>query len=379
MCKENSYSRVFKEFEGVTSFEYKEFASHLLGDRIPIGFFCPYIPEELLHAAGAVPFRLMGSPGKMSHSPAHLPPGCCHFVKSSLESLLRGELDFLKGIVFSHSCDAMQGLSDIWAFQKRLSLQFNFMIPANLNSETSRSYLKAEIERFKEFLGTNIGEVTPQNLTTAIQLFNRIREKIREIYQLRRKSSGPVSENNFAHIIRAGYLMDRSRYLELLSELLNSLPQEGEKEDPLIPIFLAGNMVHSAPYFSLIEEAGAKVVSDDLCSGARFLRLRTREDVDPIDALTERYFASFLCPTKHRGIQAHIETFLEEVDGSGAKGVIFLFYKYCEPHHFDYPDLKMALAARGIPSLFLEVDDPATSQGQLKIRMQAFIEMLSPL
>ncbi len=138
-------------------------------------------------------------------------------------------------------------------------------------------------------------------------------------------------------------------------------------------------MTHSASYFSIIEEAGARVVYDDLCSGARFLRLMVREDIDPIEALTERYFTSFLCPTKHKGAHAHVETLLKEVEKSGAKGVIFLLYKYCEAHFFDYPDLKSALESKGIQTLLLEVEDPSYSIGQLKIRIQAFVEMLTPI
>jgi benzoyl-CoA reductase subunit C len=138
-------------------------------------------------------------------------------------------------------------------------------------------------------------------------------------------------------------------------------------------------MTHSDSYFSLIEEAGAIIVQDDLCSGTRFLRLMVPEGIDPIEGLTNRYLTSFLCPTKYQGIHAHAETLLKEVQKSGAKGVIFLLYKYCETHFFDYPDLKQALESKGIPTLLLEVEDPSYSIEQLKIRVQAFVEMLSPL
>lgn len=377
MDKENYTRRVLNEFEEISSLQYQDISSRLPENRVSIGFFCPYVPEELLHAAGALPFRLMGSPVTLSHSPAHLPPGCCHFVKSSLESFLRGELDFLKGFVFSQTCDALQGLSDIWAFQKRASFLFNLMIPTHLNSETAGPFLKAEMERFRKFLETHLGKVSQRNLSEAVRLFNRIREKIGEIYELRRTTPGRISEAQFAHIIRAGYRMDRSRYLELLKELTNTLPLGREKESLPVPLYLAGNMVHSPPCFSLIEEAGARVVSDNLCSGSRFLRLMAREDIDPIDALAERYFSSFMCPTKHQGARAPIDFLIKEAEDSGAKGAVFLFYKYCEPHYFDYPDLKKALEAKGIPSLLLEVDDPATSREQMKIRIQAFVEMLT--
>jgi benzoyl-CoA reductase/2-hydroxyglutaryl-CoA dehydratase subunit BcrC/BadD/HgdB len=83
-----------------------------------------------------------------------------------------------------------------------------------------------------------------------------------------------------------------------------------------------------------------------------------------------------LCPSKHKGPHAHIETLLKEVQESGAKGIIFLLYKYCETYFFDYPDLKQALESKGIPTLLLEVEDPSYSIGQVEVRIQAFVEML---
>ena len=171
--------------------------------------------------------------------------------------------------------------------------------------------------------------------------------------------------------------MDRALYLQLLGELLDVLPRNTEGSKDLVPIYLTGNMTHSPSYFSLMEDAGAIVVWDDLCSGARTLRLMAPENLDPMEALTQRYFTSFFCPTKHIGCRAHIETLLGDVEKSGARGVIFLLYKYCEAHYFDYPDLKAALESKGIPTLLLDIEDPSYSLEQLKIRIQAFVEMLS--
>ncbi|NWF91423.1 MAG: 2-hydroxyacyl-CoA dehydratase [Syntrophaceae bacterium] len=372
MDHENDLAKIREEIEAVIS------SRSLPKERRAIGFFCPYVPEELLHAAGYLPFRLMGTPIEMSRVQAHLPSNCCHLVKSSLESLLRGELDSLEGVVFTHTCDSMQGLSDIWAHQGRLSIHFNLMIPSNLNSEHSRPYLKAEIKRFQNFLESRSGRITPESLKASIQLFNRIRERMRNLYTLRQKKDLQLPEGFFARLIRAGYLMDRSRYLDLLNQLLDGVTRRSERDENLIPVYLSGNMVHSDSYFSLIEEAGATVVRDDLCSGARTLRLMVPENPDPLEALTQRYFTSFFCPTKHTGHRAHIETLLEDVEQSGARGVIFLLYKYCEAHYFDYPDLKAALESKGIPTLLLDVEDPDHSLGQLKIRIQAFVEMLHP-
>lgn len=379
MTDQTALNKIRKEIEGIASRSYRDSASSLPKDHVPIGFFCPFVPEELIHAAGAFPFRLMGTPTQITHAQAHLPPYCCHLVKSSLESLLQGELHFLKGVVFSHTCDSMKGLSDIWAYQRILPLQFNLMIPTHLDSEHARPYFRAEMERFKDFLESNVGKISARNLKVSIRLFNRIRERQGELYALRKRLIDHIPGDYFSQIIRAAYWMDRVRYLELLEELIKNLPDQGAVSDSLTPIYLTGNMTHTDTYFSLIEDAGAIVVNDDLCSGARTFKLMVDENQDSLDALTERYFRSFFCPTKYLSPQAHLETLLKEVADSGAQGVIFLLYKYCESCFYDYPDLKSALESKGISTLLLEVEDPFQSQEQLKVRIQAFVEMLSPL
>jgi benzoyl-CoA reductase/2-hydroxyglutaryl-CoA dehydratase subunit BcrC/BadD/HgdB len=372
-----SFANLLDEAVQITSRGWAEIASHLPPGRMPIGFFCPYVPEELLQAAGALPLRLMGGPVEISQAQIHLPNFCCHLVKSSLESYLRGELDFLQGIVFSQTCDTMKGLADIWAIESRLSFQFNLMVPSRLNSTLARDYLKTEVEGLKTALEKKLGKISAESLQEAVRLFNGIRDQLRALYSLRRRGPGLLSGSGLARIIRAGYLMDRTQYLRLLTGLVDSGPEQSETKTAGVRLFLTGNIVHSGDWFSLIEEAGGTIAGDDLCSGARTLRLSVKEEGDPLDALVDRYFTTFFCPTKHQGIQAHQELLLKEVQESGAKGVIFIFYKYCEPYYFDYPDLKKILEAEGFPTLLLEIEDPSQSGGQIKTRVQAFVEMLA--
>ncbi|MGQ9509901.1 MAG: 2-hydroxyacyl-CoA dehydratase subunit D [Thermodesulfobacteriota bacterium] len=368
-----SIEGILKEFEKISSQSYREILTLIPKDRIPVGFFCPYVPVELIHAAGALPLRLIGPSIPLSHVHIHLPIHCCHLVKSSLEILLKGELESLRCIIFTHTCDSMQGISEIWAFQKKSPLPYHFMMPTHLEGEPSKSYLRSEIERLNDFINSEIGRVNSSLLNSSIKLFNRIRQRVRELYTL--KYTFPFfSERNFAEVLRASDLMEPEYFLELIENLI-SHPKKQECKDR-VPIFVSGNMIHHPSYFYLIEEAGAKVVWDNLCSGARFLKLMTREDIDPIEALTERYYSSFFCPTKHRDVKSPIQKLLEEVEISGARGVIFLFYKYCENHFFDFPALKEALESKAIPSLLLEIDDPSASLGQIKTRIQAFVEML---
>ena len=323
MTQETSFSNLIREFEEIASWGYPEIASHLPSGRVPIGYFCPYVPEELLQACGAVPIRLMDMPVKISHAQAHLPAYCCHLVKSSLENYLRGNLDFLKGLVFNQSCDSMKGLAEIWALEGRLSFQFNLMVPTRLDSPLARDYFKTELEGLKAFLEKKIGPISQESLKGAIRLFNQIREHLRILYARRRLDPNRLSGKALAQIIRAGYQVDRERYLDLLKQLCLAWPEQAEGEPGGVPIYLSGNMVHAGEWFSLIEEAGARIVADDLCSGGRTLRLTVPEDKDPLKAIEDRYFTTYLCPTKYQGPWPIKRSFSRKSRNQGPRGSSF--------------------------------------------------------
>ncbi|MEW6186442.1 MAG: 2-hydroxyacyl-CoA dehydratase family protein, partial [Thermodesulfobacteriota bacterium] len=336
IMKEHSLSDLLSEVETLTAGSWPEIASSLPHDRPAIGFFCPYVPEEILHAAGALPIRLLDIPVKISHTQAHLPAYCCHPLKSTLEHYLRGQLDFLQGMVFSHSCDSMKGLADIWADQGRLSFHFNLMVPSRLDSALSREFFHSELVRLQSALENQLGPIAEENIREAIRLFNRIRERLRILYARIGAEPGWLSGEMLARIIRAGYLMERGKYLDLLTRLFELKREASSDLSSKVPLYLSGNLVQSIDWMTLIEEAGARVVFDDLCGGGRTLRWTVREDGHPLDALVDRYFSSYFCPTKYQGLRTHQEVLLKEIRASKARGVVFIFYKYCEPFYFDY-------------------------------------------
>ena len=79
-----------------------------------VGTFCSYAPEEFIIAAGAHPFRIFGTGEKARLAESHLQSYCCSLVRGALEDALGGRLAFLDGVVFPHTCDTIQRLSDIW-------------------------------------------------------------------------------------------------------------------------------------------------------------------------------------------------------------------------------------------------------------------------
>jgi benzoyl-CoA reductase/2-hydroxyglutaryl-CoA dehydratase subunit BcrC/BadD/HgdB len=98
---------------------------------------------------------------------------------------------------------------------------------------------------------------------------------------------------------------------------------------------------------------------------------------EPMAAITERYLQRAVCPAKHAGINRRANDLVRLVAESRAQGVIFLFLKFCDPHAFDYPYLRARLDEAGIPSLLVELEEHTAADGQLRTRIEAFMEMLS--
>ncbi len=101
------------------------------GGRI-LGYFCTNTPEEMIQAADFLPVRILSSRDTISLASRHLQSYSCSLVQSSLESALRGDLSFLDGTVFPHTCDSIQRLSDIWAENLHFPFHWDLVLPGEI-------------------------------------------------------------------------------------------------------------------------------------------------------------------------------------------------------------------------------------------------------
>ena len=104
---ENQFSDLIKRQKEIAS-DWKS-----KGGKV-MGHFCNYVPDELLHAAGILSIRIFGSPDPVTHADAHLQSYVCKVIRSSFDMGLKGELDYLDGLIIPYTCDAMRLLYDLW-------------------------------------------------------------------------------------------------------------------------------------------------------------------------------------------------------------------------------------------------------------------------
>jgi bzd-type benzoyl-CoA reductase N subunit len=343
-----------------------------------VGTLCSYAPEELILAAGALGFRLVGGSGALSKADAHLQAYSCSLVRGALEDALSHRLDFLDGTIFPHTCDSIQRLSDIWRMNAKTGFHLDVVLPVKLNTASARDYMTAVMRKARSGLENMLDNpISDDDLRQAVDTYNRIRATMKTLYAIRRERPGAIAGRDMHAIARAAMVMDRHDFLAGLTRVVDRLADaEAPARGDAKRIFLSGGVCNLPDVYSFIEAAGGAVVGDDLCTGSRQLMGAIDLADDPIDAISRRYSERAVCPAKHTGVRTRGEELVRLAHEAQAQGVIFLYLKFCDPHAFDYPYLKEMLTAQGIPTLLMELEEQTASNGQFQTRCEAFMEML---
>jgi bcr-type benzoyl-CoA reductase subunit C len=335
-----------------------------------MGYLCSYVPLEIIHAGGFVPVRVRGNSKALRHVDAHLQSFTCALCRSSLDQVLGGELSFLAGAVFAHTCDTMQALADLWRMNTTASHFVDVVMqPANLGSPAARPYLVAELGRFRSRLADFAGRpIRDTDLLASIAIYNRSRQLVQALNRQR----GRLSTPDFYAILDAGQSMPPQEYNLLLAQLLEGLDAPTEPDGPRL--FLVGAVLDEPRLLDLIQDLGGQVVGDDLCSGMRPFCDQVG-DGDPLVALAEYYLRRSPCPTKFQPLHDVGRELLAQVREVRAQGIVYVLEKFCEPHAFDYAMAIPALDRAGVPHLLLEMEQTPSLEA-LRTRLQAFVEIL---
>ncbi|NOZ12180.1 MAG: 2-hydroxyacyl-CoA dehydratase [Acidobacteria bacterium] len=345
-----------------------------------VGYTCTYFPEEIVLAAEAHPLRLFGESGMVLKADAHIQAYGCSLARSVFEDALSGQLDFLDVMAFPHSCDTMQRLSDIWRLNIKNTVHLDLLFPVHLKSEAAGDYLKAVLERFKKELEQALQtEISGSALSGAISLTNRIRSALHSLYRIRAAAPERISGSDLNRVVRGCMILDRSTAADLLETLADELGSVNfpAGKQPVKRLLLSGGACLHPDIHDIIEQQGGAVVWDDLCTGNRYFDTPVPDGPSPVSAIAERFLDRAVCPAKHSGIDRRGKELSELVSKYEINGVIFLLLKFCDPHGFDYPDLKATLEEAGVPSLFLEVESGKPVDGPTRTRVETFLQILN--
>ena len=349
-------------------------------DKKSIGFFCSYVPEELIHAAGILPIRM----NARGHPETDMGDGLlsrinCTYCRSTLDKALKGDYDFLEGLVALNSCDHARRTFDNWAHEKPMKFTHFLSVPHHATEEALEWY-EQEIIRLKASLQDHFKvDITPDKLKNSIKVFNESRKLLKDLYEKRKEEQLKITGTEAFAITIASTALPREQFNQMLSKFL-----ETYETRPVLPnktrLMVIGSIIDDVEYIKLIESMGAHVVTDAQCYGSKYFWNLTDESKDPIKALSERYLNKPACP-RMLGDEVGHETRLayvkDMIKNYYVDGVVLESLKFCDLHSGENYMLMDEFKKLGVPFLVLDREYALTGAGQMKTRVQPFLEVLA--
>ncbi len=343
--------------------------------RPVVGHLLPDVPEEIIHASGAFPVAIEGASGPVTLSPAHIPGYTCSHVMGTLDMGLSGNLDIANALIIPYVCDSTRNLSHLW---KRLfpdKPSELLRIPKRMEFAGARDYLIAEYGRlFERICSLSGDEPDPERLKDSLILYEQSRSMLRKAFSKHRTSPKVWTVSRLRSLFNSSQRSDRRDHIEWMK----ALPWDAADEihDDIEPIYLKGKVWDPPQLSEMMDELGMSLSEDETASGHRSVMAVADTDADPFEALADRSLATIPYTGYHVEPVGLVEDFVDRVKKSGAHGVIVLNPKFCEAAAFDTPDMVRALENESIPNLVLETSARSFSAGQLRLRLEAFREIL---
>jgi len=352
-----------------------------LGKEV-IGCAGMYFPEEILHAAGALPTVVLQQNYPISAANAHVQSFMCGYVRSLMDQAIEKKFSFMKALFIKDCCHEIRMIGDLVRFKQadKIRVEMSFF-PVTIKKPESQKYIHEEIlsliRRTEELMGVTISR---EALASSIKVYNEARRRMMELYALRRNNPGIISAVDLSNIAVAGMCIPKEEHSAMVAELIEALREKDmEPIKGKTPVVVTGSLceVCDRDLLSAIEKSGGVIVDDDLYVGARYYNTLVSETGDPAAALAEAYINRVgPCPTQHDPDNRLGDYIAGIVKNSGAKAVVTAVIKFCEAHYFsnlaDQADLEKA----GIPQLTVYLDHDASLKGQIETRVQSFLENL---
>lgn len=375
---------VMSEIHGL---RIKELVDAREDGRKVVGTFCVFVPEEIVLAVNAICIGLCaGAELGFDQAEEHIPRNTCSLIKSAFGFKLAKACPYIEAtdlIVGENTCDGKKKAYE--SYGKIVDNLYVLDLP-QVKSEAGRALLKAEFNRFADKMEELTGKkITVENLKQGIDIVNKKREAIQRLATLRAATPVPISGLDVLLANQVFFYDDPIRFTAAINTLCDELEQriaDGigvfPKDTPRILVTGCPMAVPNWKLPNIIETSGATIVGEEMCTGERGTQNLTNDDADTVDGLidniVDRYFkidCAVFTPNESR--YEHIK---EMVKKYKVDGVVHYSLQFCQPYQGEAIPFEKGLENEGIPVLSLDTDYNQEDIGQLKTRLEAFIERI---
>jgi benzoyl-CoA reductase/2-hydroxyglutaryl-CoA dehydratase subunit BcrC/BadD/HgdB len=348
------------------------------GGKRVIGYVGPGVPEEMIHAARMLPLRVScdNEPIPTDKVDGYLMPGVSTFARSVFQTALDGKWDFLDGVVTAVTNEGSRRMHDNWLAYKPRPYMDALYLPLKQTEHAVEMYL-ADLEDWRNRISELRGaRIVDRDLRRSIEVYNRGRELMQKLYELRKGERPPVTGAETLEVVKAAARLPREQFNELLDQLLVEIKRTGREIKKSKRLMIVGSQLENSTWIETIEKLDAVVVTDELEAGTRYFWGTVDTKLPPMEALARYYISgrppgARIWPAGERF--EHIFTMVEQYK---VDGVISEILRYDGEYGHDKLFLDKEMKERGIPILELDVEYGESGSGQTKLRVEAFLEMV---
>jgi benzoyl-CoA reductase/2-hydroxyglutaryl-CoA dehydratase subunit BcrC/BadD/HgdB len=359
-----------------------------------IGYLCMFAPTELILGADAIPVRVnSGWYDASKLGDRVVPVEVCPIIRSTIGAKmisLSPYLELSDALINVTTCDGMTKLGEILSDYKPV---WTMPLPRVKDSAQATRFWREELLAVKGQIEALTGNrITGKKLKASIELTQKATKAFRRLQEIRK--GAPVIMGRDAMLVNQTYMWDDiTRWTEKTEALCDELEKRAQQKIWACPPDTPRVMVTGTPMIwpdnwkvpTLIEEAKPQgvLIADELCSGERLLYDPVGVDEwsmdDMFKAISERYLMASTCPcfTSKDGNEDRINWLLTKVKEWGINGVIYYVVRGCMLYAMEYTRVKRVLDHLNIPVYYLDTEYTREDVGQLKTRVEAFLEMLT--
>ncbi len=373
---------VISEIHGL---RIKEIYEAQLSGRKVVGTFCVYVPEEIILAVDGVCIGLCaGAEVGTDEAEKFIPRNTCALIKAFMGFKLAGLCPYVQLtdlIVGETTCDGKKKAYEI--FHNLTGKVYVMEIP-NMKNEESKKLWHSEVVRFKDTMEAITGKIiTLENLKRGASLVNAKRRALQRLSGLRSADPPPISGLDALLVNQVSFYDDPVRFTQMTDRLCDELEERVKKGTGVASKGASRVLISGSPMaipnwklHFIIEGGGAVVVGEEACVGERNFRDLLDENFASVDEALEKMASRYLeidcaCFTPNDERLENIKSMIEKLH---AHGVIHYALLFCTPYMMEAYKVEKAIGA--IPFLRLETDYSMEDVGQLKTRIEAFLEML---
>lgn len=353
-----------------------------------VGTYCVMVPSELIWAAGAMPVRLCsGSYTAYTIGDELVPRDACPLVKAVMgfgdigASPLYANCSLM---VISVTCDCKKKLAGML---ERLKPTVVLHVPSSKEWDADIYAYTQELYRLIPILEEVTGrQVTTQSLAESINQKGYAQYEASRFLTYRQHIPPLLYGTQVMAVMNVFAYMPPHEWAEHLRQLNDELEERLTKgqfaaKNNCPRILVTGSPI-TFPNMKLpllIEEMGGILAADETCMGERALydplTVIDRSFDGLMRALAGRSIRPCTCPTFTDNRQ-RIFRIKQMIKDHHIQGVIYHVLRGCLVYDYEYPVLEEELEKGGIPIIRVESDYNEEDVEQLRIRIEAFIELL---